>query len=176
MRVKGFRFYFFSREELRPHVHVQHAEGEAKFWIEPAVELHVNYGLKARRLAEAQKLVEEHANESATLGRSTSHVEVTNVSPHGFWLLIRQEELFVSFKDFPWFQDASIRQIARVELPSAHHLYWPDLDVDLAVESLTHPERYPLISQVRPSPRLQQRAKARRVSGTKRGARARLRG
>ena len=63
LRVKGFRFYFFSREESRAHVHVQHAEGEAKFWIEPAVELHANYGLVARRLAEAQKLVEEHANE-----------------------------------------------------------------------------------------------------------------
>jgi uncharacterized protein DUF4160 len=63
LRVKGFRFYFFSREEARPHVHVQHAEGEAKFWIEPAVELHANFGLKAKRLAEAQKLVEEHLNE-----------------------------------------------------------------------------------------------------------------
>lgn len=66
LRVKGFRFYFFSREEPRAHVHVQHADGEAKFWIEPAVELHANYGLKAKRLAEAQKLVEEHANEIAT--------------------------------------------------------------------------------------------------------------
>jgi hypothetical protein len=63
LRVKGFRFYFFSREEPRPHVHVQHAEGEAKFWIDPAVELHVNYGLTAKRLAEAQKLIEEHVNE-----------------------------------------------------------------------------------------------------------------
>jgi hypothetical protein len=63
LRVKGFRFYFFSREERRAHVHVQHAEGEAKFWIEPAVELHANYGLKAKRLAEGQKLVEEHVDE-----------------------------------------------------------------------------------------------------------------
>ena len=63
LRVKGFRFYFFSREEPRAHVHVQHAEGEAKFWIEPAVELHANYGLKAKRLAEARTLVEEHVNE-----------------------------------------------------------------------------------------------------------------
>jgi hypothetical protein len=66
LRVKGFRFYFFSREEPRAHVHVQHAEGEAKFWIEPAVELHANYVLKAKRLAEAQKLVEEHVNEIRT--------------------------------------------------------------------------------------------------------------
>lgn len=63
LRVRGFRFYFFSREEPRAHVHVQHADGEAKFWVEPSVELHANYGLGARRLAEAQKLVEEHVHE-----------------------------------------------------------------------------------------------------------------
>jgi hypothetical protein len=81
---------------------------------------------------------------SATLGPSNSPVEVTNVSPHGFWLFIGEQELFVPFKDFPWFQDASIRQISNVELPSAHHLYWPE---HLAVESLAHPERYLLVSQ-----------------------------
>jgi hypothetical protein len=63
LRIRGYRFYFFSREEPRPHVHVQHAEGEAKFWLEPTVEVEGNYGLKPRRLAEALKLVEEHANE-----------------------------------------------------------------------------------------------------------------
>ena len=74
-------------------------------------------------------------------GRDTSRVEVTNVSPHGFWLFVGEQELFVSFKDFPWFEHASIRQIARVELPSAHQLYWPELDIDLAVDSLIHSER-----------------------------------
>src|SRR2546428_8215331 len=88
---------------------------------------------------------------SAALGRSTSQVEVTNVSPHGFWLFVGQQELFVPFKDFPWFKEASIQQISRVELPSAHHLYWPDLDIDLAVDSLTHPDRYPLLSKGRPN-------------------------
>lgn len=63
LRVRGFRFYFFSREERRPHVHVQHAEGEAKFWIDQTVELHANYGLKPKRLAEAERLVEEHLDE-----------------------------------------------------------------------------------------------------------------
>jgi Protein of unknown function (DUF2442) len=88
-------------------------------------------------------------------GRHTSQVEVTNVSPHGFWLFVGEQELFVSFKDFPWFLDASIREIGRVELPSPHHLYWPDLDIDLAVDSLAHPERYPLISQAQPDRRSQ---------------------
>jgi hypothetical protein len=92
---------------------------------------------------------------SAAPGPRTSQVEVTNVSPHGFWLLIREEELFVPFKEFPWFKEASIAEITRVELPSPHHLYWPDLDIDLAVESLEHPQRYPLVSEAQPNRRLQ---------------------
>ena len=84
---------------------------------------------------------------SAKLGKRTSDVEITNVSKHGFWLLIRQKERFVPFEQFPWFRDARIGHLLNVELLSAHHLYWPDLDVDLAVESLIHPDRFPLISR-----------------------------
>ncbi len=91
---------------------------------------------------------------SAQHGRNTLDVEVTNVSSHGFWLLIGENERFVSFETFPWFQDASIAQLTNVKLPSSHHLHWPDLDVDLAVDSLDHPERYPLVSRVRPIKRL----------------------
>lgn len=112
---------------------------------------------------------------SAAPGRSTSRVEVTNVSPHGFWLFIGEEEFFVSFKEFPWFKDASIAEICRVELPSGQHLHWPDLDVDLAVESLTHPERYPLVSQVQSDKPLQPTKAHRRRSPTT-TARRRLRG
>jgi hypothetical protein len=83
---------------------------------------------------------------SAAHGANTLVVEVTNISAHGFWLLLGSEELFLPFEQFPWFRDATVRQITRVELPSAHHLYWPDLDVDLAVESIRHPEKFPLIS------------------------------
>lgn len=86
-------------------------------------------------------------------GKRTSVVEVGSISPHGFWLFIRGRKAFVSFKHFPWFREASIRQITNVELPSPHHLYWPELDIDLAVESLDHPERYPLVSRVRPDRR-----------------------
>ena len=86
---------------------------------------------------------------SVAPGTSTSEVEVTNVSKHGFWLLIRDQEVFVPFIEFPWFKDASIGQLLNVQLPSPHHLYWPDLDVDLAVESLFHPERFPLVSRAR---------------------------
>jgi hypothetical protein len=86
---------------------------------------------------------------SAAPGTSTSEVEVTNVSKHGFWLLIRDQEIFVPFAEFPWFRDVSIGHLLNVQLPSPHHLYWPDLDVDLAVDSLFHPERFPLVSRAR---------------------------
>ncbi len=73
--------------------------------------------------------------------------EVTDVSPEGFWLLLDGRELFVPFKQFPWFADATVQQITNVERPNEHHLRWPALDVDLALESIEHPERYPLLSR-----------------------------
>jgi len=78
-------------------------------------------------------------------------VEVTNISQHGFWLLLNGRELFLPFEQFPWFRDAQIGEILHVELQSPGHLYWPDLDVDLAVESIDHPDRFPLVSSVQPS-------------------------
>lgn len=83
---------------------------------------------------------------SNALGSDTSGAEVTNISQHGLWLLLGDRELFLPFATFPWFKDASVSAILNVEWPQPHHLYWPDLDVDLAVESIEHPERYPLVS------------------------------
>jgi hypothetical protein len=59
----GFRFYFFSREEPRMHVHVHSQDGEAKFWIEPRIELAQNYGLTDRHVRAALFLIEAHADE-----------------------------------------------------------------------------------------------------------------
>jgi hypothetical protein len=83
---------------------------------------------------------------SALLGDNTS-VEVTNISKHGFWLLLGERELFVPFAEFPWFQDASVADLCNVEWPQSHHLYWPSLDVDLAVESIEDPEKFPLVAK-----------------------------
>src|SRR6185369_2747488 len=77
-------------------------------------------------------------------GLNTSEVEVTNISRHGFWLWLGGRELFVPFSEFPWFADASVAKITKVEWPSQDHLYWPDLDVDLSVRSIEHPEEFPL--------------------------------
>ncbi|MBI2153384.1 MAG: DUF4160 domain-containing protein [Candidatus Rokubacteria bacterium] len=63
LRVRGYRFYFFSREEPRPHVHVQHASGEAKFWLEPELELAQNYGLAPIRINTALRIIGEHRDE-----------------------------------------------------------------------------------------------------------------
>jgi hypothetical protein len=84
---------------------------------------------------------------SAARGKNTSSVEIGNVSAHGFWLIIKDRELFVPFAQFPWFKEASIGKLLNVKLPHPDHLYWPDLDIDLAVESIEHPERYPLVSK-----------------------------
>ena len=81
-------------------------------------------------------------------GASILDVEVTNVSIHGFWLMLGTEELFVPFENFPWFKDAPIAKLTNVERPQQHHLYWPDLDIDLAVESIRHPEKFPMVSRV----------------------------
>ena len=85
---------------------------------------------------------------SGRRGKRTSAVEVTNVSSHGFWLLHEGRERFLSFQEFPWFRKAAIDELLSVEMPHAGHLYWPELDVDLAVASIDHPERFPLISRI----------------------------
>jgi hypothetical protein len=106
---------------------------------------------------------------SATPGQSTSPAEVTNVSPHGFWLFVGEREMFVPFEHFPWFRDASIAEITNVQLPSPHHLYWPDLDVDLAVESIEHPEKFPLVSRAQPARKCLPSKSARRLSRKRSG-------
>jgi len=84
---------------------------------------------------------------SAMLGSNTLEAEITHVSKQGFWLLLGDEELFVSFQEFPWFTQAPIGQLMHVEWPQPHHLYWPDLDVDLNVESIRNPAAFPLVAR-----------------------------
>ena len=129
-------------------MHVQSQNGEAKFWLEPSIELAQHVGLSRPEINETLRLVQEHEMKSAAHGLSTSPVEVTNISRHGFWLLLEDEELFLPFSDFPWFQYAAVGKILNVELPSPNHLYWPELDVDLDIESIRYPERFSLVSKL----------------------------
>ena len=77
-------------------------------------------------------------------GKHSSGVEVTNISKHGLWLLTRDNELFISFKEFPQFQDACVSKIMKVEQPDPNHLHWPELNIHLAVESV---RCFPLLSK-----------------------------
>jgi hypothetical protein len=81
-------------------------------------------------------------------------------------MLVLGEEFFLPFEEYPWFQDARIREIQNVELLFDSHLHWPDLDVDLELEALAHPERYPLkyeAGEATGRPRPRQRARRGRL-------------
>lgn len=80
-------------------------------------------------------------------GTATLDVEVSNISAHGLWLLIDDEELAVPYAKFPWFRNATVAQLVAVERPTTGHLYWPALDIDLAVDSLRDPDAFPLVSR-----------------------------
>jgi len=77
-------------------------------------------------------------------GKNTLKPEIINISEHGFWILLNDKGYFIPFIKYPWFKDAKISSIINVELFHNHHLYWPELDVDLSIEILTNPEKYPL--------------------------------
>jgi Protein of unknown function (DUF2442) len=86
-----------------------------------------------------------------TDGKGFPGVEVTHISRHGIWLAARDHELFISFKEFPWFQDATVRKLMNVEQRTPSCLHWPDLGIDLAVESI---RCFPLLSPIsRPTTR-----------------------
>ena len=63
MRVGHLRFYFFSREEPRLHIHVEGPDGEAKVWLEPTIAVAENHGLGARDLNAAVRAIKEHEDE-----------------------------------------------------------------------------------------------------------------
>ncbi len=82
-----------------------------------------------------------------TRGETSSTTEVTNISQHGFWLLVDDEEFFLTFEQNPWFRDAPISAVLKVERPTPQHFYWPELDVDLEFDAIRYPERFPLIAK-----------------------------
>ena len=106
---------------------------------------------------------------SSAPGKRTSEaeppdVEVLSVSPHGIWLSVLGREHLVRYDEHPWFRDVPVSQLFNVELLHGQHLHWPDCDVDLHVDSLEHPERFPLVSR-KPS-RPAQKARPRRPPRT----------
>ena len=82
---------------------------------------------------------------SSVARKAASAAEVTNMSAHGIWLLAQGREYFLSYDDFPWFKNATVSKILDVTLLNTQHLFWPQLDVDLEINSLDTIENYPLV-------------------------------
>jgi hypothetical protein len=88
------------------------------------------------------------------MARSSAHgappsVEVLALTPHALWILLGERELMLDFTRFPWFARASMEEVCEVELLHGQHLHWPRLDVDVHVDSIEHPERFPLVSKLK---------------------------
>ncbi len=82
-----------------------------------------------------------------TPGTATLDVEILNISIHGLWLYVKGKEYFLSYEEYPWFKNARLSEIHNVQLQHGAHLYWPKLDIDLSIDCLKHPEKYPLTFQ-----------------------------
>ena len=81
------------------------------------------------------------------LGESTL-VRVLGMNPLGLWLLAGGTEHFLSFREFPWFEGAPVKSVFNVKKQGVNGFHWPDLDVDLTLDGIRHPEKYPLKAAV----------------------------
>ena len=94
---------------------------------------------------------------SSALGKSiskgTSGAEVQDVSRFGLWLYVNGKEYFLPYEEYPWFKNAKVSAVYNLQFHHGYHLRWPDLDVDLELESLEHPEEYPLTFREKPGKR-----------------------
>jgi hypothetical protein len=84
-------------------------------------------------------------------GRNIS-ISVENITPFGIWMFVKEKEYFLSFEDFPYFKDQTLNSIQNVQFLHGYHLYWPDLDIDLEIDNLEYPEKYPLKSALHTKP------------------------
>ncbi len=75
-------------------------------------------------------------------------VEVSHISAHGVWLLTENQEFFMPYEEFPWFQDAKVKDILAVEQPRRGYFYWRNLDVDLTIDMIKNPHHFPLKSRI----------------------------
>lgn len=78
-------------------------------------------------------------------GKRISNPEILNLSPFGLWLHVQDKEYFLSFDQYPWFRTATVESVYNLKLIHDHHLHWPALDIDLDLDSLDYPEKYPLV-------------------------------
>jgi uncharacterized protein DUF2442 len=97
-------------------------------------------------------------------GKGTFDAEVTVVSDRGITVRLGRKEHFLDYSEFPWFKGAPRMHVLNIRRPSEEHLVWPDLEVELVLDSVLSPERYPLNSNpshTEPNSRTRPRKKGR---------------
>jgi len=82
---------------------------------------------------------------SSNSGTNILSNSVTAISNFGFWLICEEKEYFIAFDIYPAFKNASVSSIFNMKAISSGQLSWPDIDIDIEIESLDKPESYPLI-------------------------------
>jgi hypothetical protein len=101
---------------------------------------------------------------SAQPGKNTLSCEVLGATPFGLWILLQNEEFYLNYHDFPWFKTSTLESIMNVKALSAEHLYWPDLDIDLHLDSVKNPKNYPLVAKARKKSSSKSAAKKKKVA------------
>lgn len=82
-----------------------------------------------------------------TLNASSQNtsVNVLMINAQGIMLSVLGNDYFVSYNRMPWLRDARISDVLNVRMCGHSAIEWEALGVDLEIESLKHPERYPLV-------------------------------
>ena len=83
---------------------------------------------------------------SQKLGKSTSRkASVSGITRFGIWIIVNDCEYYLNYEEYPWFKSSTVEQILNLKFKRGNHLAWPDIDVELELESLMHKEKYPLV-------------------------------
>ncbi len=140
----GYVFKIYSNEESRIHIHVVKAENECKYWLEPEIELAENFGFGSKELSYIEEILQEYGDDFKVKFEDTQ-VSVLMINDKGIMLSVKGNDYFISYNRIPWMKQACISDALDVKMSGRNAIEWPKLDVDLEIDSLKHPERYPLI-------------------------------
>ncbi len=142
--IKGYVFKIFSNEKNRAHIHVFKANKEAKYWLEPRTELAENYGFNTKELSFINEILGKYGNDFKERLQDTS-ASVLMINDKGIMISVMGQDYFLSYNRIPWMRDATISDVLNIKMCGKHAVEWPKLDIDLEIDSLKHPERYPLL-------------------------------
>lgn len=81
----------------------------------------------------------------SSINTQSMSVAVLMINSQGIMLTVDGNDYFLSYNRVPWMKNATITEVLNVQKDGQFAITWPLLDVDLEIESLKHPERYPLL-------------------------------